>query len=390
VQRVTNPGVRDRDDERVRGRDPDPQGGRQRERRHERVRHPGAAQASDAAVDARVDDDVDPERVRTQVRAAFGLELGALQAVTARGGRRSWRASAGADEYQVRWTRTASVGSRVALALARTVPERPAHVLPAPAMLAPPRLTARGDTAAELDGGRLSVEPWIDGPTGREVPLTPPQWTALGRLLARVHALDPSFVPGLPRTTFDPLAALAALERADAAVSAALGALPDVVSCAAAEAWVGGRQRIALVRARAVRVGARLEAHGRDVPFVVCHADAHVGHVVATGPRDVALVDWERAVLAPPEQDLMVVLGGVLADVPVTAEQAAAFFTGYGRIDIDADRLAYALCVRALVETAQAACTALDSLSGLDERARGLTALVAALSTTGVVEVALD
>jgi spectinomycin phosphotransferase len=389
VREVTNPGVRDRDDERVRGRDLDPQDGPhdhprddpQDERRHERVRHPGEAQELDPVVD--------PERARTQVRTAFGLEVGSLQTVTVRGGRRSWRAVAGADAYRVRWTRTTSVGSQVALVLARTFPERPAHVLPAPAVLAPPLRTTGGATAAELDGGRLTVEPWLDGPTGRQVPLTPPQWTAFGRLLARVHALDPSFVPGLPRTTFDPLAALAAVERAEAAVSAALGALPDVVACAAAEAWVGARHRIALVRARAVHVGARLAAHGRDVPVVVCHADAHLGHVVATGPRDVALVDWERAALAPPEQDLMVVLGGVLADAPVTAEQAAAFFTGYGRVDIDADRLAYVLCVRALLDVAQAACTALDSLAGLDERARALTALVAALSPTGIVDAAL-
>lgn len=361
---MTNPGVRDRDDARVRGHGADV--------RRDRAPAP------------------DDERVRACLRAELGLDVGRLELVSAHGDRRSWRAGTAAGAYRVRWSRQSSAGARVALALARTSPGRgdAAHGLPRPASVAVPVLARDGATSVELDGGRLSAEPWLVGATGRETTLTPPQWTALGRLLARVHALEP--VRGLPRTAFDPGAALDAVARADASVTAALGALPDVVSCAAAEAWAGARHRVGLVRDRAVHVGARLAEHGRDAPFVVCHADVHLGHVVVTGPRDVALVSWERAALAPPEQDLVVVLGGALTDGPVSAEQAAAFFTGYGRIDIDAERLAYALCVRALLAAARAACTALDALAGPAERARGLTDLVAAVSPAGAVDAALD
>lgn len=338
--------------------------------------------------------DVTTTAVRDRVRDDFGLDVETLEPVTTHATARLWRATVGACRYAVRWTSATTPAAQVALALARTIPQRPQDVVPGPAALAPPLLTRRGAPATDHDGGRLSVAPWLDGPNGRDVPLTPPQWTAFGRLVARVHALTPTSVPGLTRESFDPgpeLARAAAVD--DEVARAAQGAadvVTDVVTEVAAETWLAARPRTALVRARAERVGHRLRDQGRDVPLVVCHADAHVGHVVATGPRDVALLDWERAYLAPPEHDLLFVLGGVLPGLPVTVEQSAAFFTGYGRVDIDAERLAYARCVRALQDLAAAVRTALDVEVPDERRVAALGDLTGHLGPGGVVAAALE
>lgn len=334
--------------------------------------------------------DVTTTAVRDRVRDDFGLDVETLEPVTSHATTRLWRATAGTCRYAVRWTSATTPAAQVALAFARSIPQRPQDVPAAPATLAPPLLTRGGATATDHDGGHLSVEPWLDGPTGRDVPLTPVQWTAFGRLVARLHALDPTSVPGLARESFDPTAPVARTLLVDVEVSRALDGRPDAIAHATADVWVTAGPWLAAVRARAVRVGHRLQEHGRDLPLVVTHADAHVGHVVATGRRDVALLDWEHACVAPPEHDLIFVLGGVLPHEPVTVEQAAAFFTGYGRVDIDDDRLAYARCVRALHDVAAAAGTALDPARPSARRVAALGDLTAHLGPGGLVAAALE
>ena len=334
--------------------------------------------------------DVTITAVRDRVRDDFGLDVETLEPVTRHATARLWRATAGQCRYAVRWTSAATPAAQLALALARTIPQRPRDVLAAPAVLAAPVLTRTGATATDHDGGRLSVAPWLDGPTGRDVTLTLAQWTAFGRLVAHVHALDVASVPGLVRESFDPGQAIAQAFTVDDEVTRALRDSPDTVARASAEVWAAARPRVEAVRARAARVGHRLREQGRDVPFVVCHADAHVGHVVATGPQDVALLDWEHARVAPPECDLLFVLGGALPHGPGTLEDAAAFFTGYGRVDIDADRLAYARCVRALQDLVSAARTALAVSVPLARRTAALRGLTQRLGPDAMAAAALE
>ncbi len=73
-------------------------------------------------------------------------------------------------------------------------------------------------------------------------------------------------------------------------------------------------------------------------------------------PDHVWLIDWDDAVLAPCERDLMFILdGGVLANAAVSSQEQAWFFDGYGAFDVDSARLAYYRCTRALVDVADPA-----------------------------------
>ena len=73
---------------------------------------------------------------------------------------------------------------------------------------------------------------------------------------------------------------------------------------------------------------------------MICHADPHLGNVIV-GADGVHLIDWDDAVLAPREQDLMFLLGGMGTLGPTTAEQLDAFFTGYGEVAVDPVNLRY-------------------------------------------------
>jgi spectinomycin phosphotransferase len=103
------------------------------------------------------------------------------------------------------------------------------------------------------------------------------------------------------------------------------------------------------------------------------------------------LIDWDDAVLAPRERDLMFVIGGVLAFAPVSPEEQSWFFDGYRVADLDPARLAYYRCTRALEDLVYPAAHVVDvhRYTG-QERADALSIIRGVLSPTGLVSLALS
>ncbi len=184
--------------------------------------------------------------------------------------------------------------------------------------------------------------PWVDGRQGAAGGLSDAEWTAYGVLLARVHSVEPSEelrrvlprvnpinarMPGLLRELDARLTEQAPVDD----VEAELGAL-----------WKQHRTPI-LELLEPVD-----EPHG---PAVVCHADPHLGNVIV-GADAVHLIDWDDTVLAPREQDLMFLLGGMGSLGPTTTRQLDAFFAGYGEVDPDPVNLRYYRHARAQEDVA--------------------------------------
>ena len=69
--------------------------------------------------------------------------------------------------------------------------------------------------------------------------------------------------------------------------------------------------------------------------MVLCHADVHTGNLLLTEDQRLYVVDWDDAMLAPKERDLMFVLA------EAGAGEQVSFFAGYGPTEIDARALAY-------------------------------------------------
>jgi spectinomycin phosphotransferase len=291
--------------------------------------------------------------VAGEVRRAYGIDLVAVEPVTSGTAAEVWRA-------------TAADGAAYAVKNG-PAPAAQSHLAGVPGVPHPLRPSV--PTA-------LSLTPWIDG-RGAGEGMTRHQWQAFGVLLARVHAVPP--LASLPRETHTHDAQAALMRRVD---EAAREPARDPLVAALAEVWDAERS---------AALGARADMLARDVteaPYVLCHGDPHAGNVLVSGD-DVWLVDWDDALLAPPERDLMLVLSGVADWAPLGDGDEEAFLTGYGAgygAVPDATRLAYYLCVRAMED---AGGFAADVLDGTRDAETALRIVRGLLSPGGVVTRAL-
>jgi spectinomycin phosphotransferase len=265
----------------------------------------------------------------------------------------------------------------------RTSGLRVAYELAGPGVVGP--IAARsGEPFTSTDGVQLSVAPWISGVAAAAAGMDADQWRSFGALLARVHAARPGLA-GLPLEDYrTPLAATvpALSERVRAADTA------DPLVRELVAAWLPWDGAIGLVAARTDALGSVLRAEPAAV--VLCHGDAHTGNVLVGDDGQVWLLDWDEAVLAPPERDLMFVLGGVLADAQVGTVEQGWFFAGYGRrpAGLDLVRLAYYRCSWAVQDVASWAAAVLDP--GGRDRDRALRFFLSLLWPTGIVPAAVD
>ncbi|HET6919939.1 MAG TPA: aminoglycoside phosphotransferase family protein, partial [Jiangellaceae bacterium] len=218
-------------------------------------------------------------------------------------------------------------------------------------------------------------------------------WASYGALLAMVHAtaVTDALATLLPREDHTHERVASTVRALDSSVGrpAGVGGPADHLTRALAEEWHAAAGAVSTLLEQADGLGRELRA--RQAPSVVCHGDPHIGNVLIGGDGRVWLIDWDDAVLAPRERDLMFVIGGVLAFAPVSPQQQSWFFDGYGPADLDPTRLAYYRCTRALEDLAYPAAQVVDVHRSTEpERADALSIVQGVLSPTGLVSLALS
>ncbi|MBQ0902255.1 phosphotransferase enzyme family protein [Micromonospora sp. U21] len=321
------------------------------------------------------------QQVAGWVRADFGLDLTLLDEVTH-----------GADQRARLWRAHAADGTRYAVKLSGG--GTPAGLVVTahlagqgvPGIPAPLR-TGDGRLHGDHGGRRLSVVPWVADQRALDGPMTEAHWRAYGELLAAVHAVP--VTDELVRLLPPGGAAYPAIVAATRATAERLRdpgpadpAGPPVAELAAV--WAAVADRVSTLAGEVER----LVSGQRDRPVVVCHGDPHLGNLLLGPDGQVWLIDWDDAVLAPPECDLMFLTDGVLAFAPVTAEQQVAALAGYGRVDIDPTRLAWFLAVRALDDLTDWTRQALDPDADVADRARAARIVRGLVSPVGLVTLA--
>jgi spectinomycin phosphotransferase len=107
-------------------------------------------------------------------------------------------------------------------------------------------------------------------------------------------------------------------------------------------------EQIQAMAARVEELG-RLAAAQR-LPVVLCHADIHAANLLVDRGGRLFVVDWDDAIRAPRERDLMFVLGAAFGGRPVTGRQEALFWQGYGPADVNWPALAYYRYERAITD----------------------------------------
>jgi spectinomycin phosphotransferase len=184
----------------------------------------------------------------------------------------------------------------------------------------------------------LTVYPFIDGRHGIHMKTSDELWRAFGSFAKRLHAttLPPELAAALPHETYVP-PNFDMIARVDVRVRESLG--DDATSRRVGEFWRSHRNVILALASRAKLLGESLRQ--RSLPFVTCHADMHTGNVIIDDSGGLWVIDWDEAVLAPKERDLMFAVGGGISTALVSPNATARFLEGYGATEIDEPALAY-------------------------------------------------
>ncbi len=234
-----------------------------------------------------------------------------------------------------------------------------------------------------LESYRLILYPFIEGVDGWERELSAQNWIALGQALKQMHAVTPP--ADMPRESYS---AFWRERVREFQASVETTSYSDPVSAELAGFIREKKAEISALVFHADRLASALEK--RNLPFVICHADIHVGNVLVTPSDTLYIVDWDTLISAPKEHDLMFMGSGIAGQNTLTAaEQADWFYQGYGQAEVDTTAIAYYRCER-IVQDAYAYCEQILFTSGNSaDRAEGLRQFQSQFTPHAVVELAL-
>ena len=263
------------------------------------------------------------------------------------------------------------------------------------AVVAPLR-TRSGGLAIPIGDLRAVAYPFVEARPAVEVGLTDDQWRAYGALVGRLHRtrLPLEISAGLPHEAFESTA-LASLERVDRAIDRlTTDGQPDLDATRASLAalWRARRSTIGEIADRtrelSTRLSARRAADG-SAGVVPCHGDVHTHNVLVDTDGALRIVDWDELMMAPPERDLMFVVGSPIG-LARGRPELASFFDGYGPVEIDPERLAYYHADWAVQDLVGYAEEALAEVASPTSRAAALAIFRGLFQPGDEVEVALD
>jgi spectinomycin phosphotransferase len=257
-------------------------------------------------------------RIVTALQASFGIRVAALVFLSIGNDSASWA-------YRVE----AAQGPAYFLKVRADAGPMPGAAVPAHlhrhgvSNVLAPLATSAGAPYVLVDGFTLALYPMLDARVGAEVGLSPAQWRQLGAALQQIHRV--------PLT-------------------------PELGRMVGREAFRPSRRELVADLEALVATVASDDALGRQLvrssfPQVLCHADLHTWNVLVDDHQQLWLVDWDEAILAPKERDLMFVVGGIGHDL-VRPADTDSFFQGFGQATVDPRLLAYYRCAWAVQDIA--------------------------------------
>ena len=268
------------------------------------------------------------DEIAATLHAAWGLAPSALDFLPVGNDARAWsyRAETPAQRCFVKLRR--GTPNPAALHIPRHL-----HSLGVQAAVAPLPTQSGSLFAPVNDEFSLIVYPYIAGESAWETPLTPAQWRDWGRIMRAIHdaPISSQLAQQTQREVYGIkwLDAIGKIER-----HIEIGDYRHAIAKSLAAVWRENAEDIALCKLRYSALGWQLEM--LSPPLRICHADIHRANLILGAEGGIHIVDWDDALLAPPERDLMFFLGDGHAP-----DEEAAFLTGYGHIKVNAAALAY-------------------------------------------------
>jgi spectinomycin phosphotransferase len=322
---------------------------------------------------------VQADEIRRWIRADFDVELASMEPVGLGSDTAAmlWRGFArDGTVYAIKWT---TGGSTAGYAISSHLAGLGIGGIVAPAH------TVDGRPWSQRGGRPLVVTPWLSGDRAVEHRMDQQQWTSYGALLARIHAAprpeDP--LPAEDYTHHEVTSATSAVDRELRTHRARDHIVQDLAT--QWQAGLGGRIRWLLDCADELAAQLRAE----PPPQVLCHGDPHLGNVLLVDGRP-WLLDWDDAMLAPPERDLVLLKGGMGGYGPQDPHEQVWFEMGYGSADVDPVVLAYYRCTRAVEDVVYFAQDILDLDRRPAERADLMEIIRGVAGPTGLVRCAVS
>jgi spectinomycin phosphotransferase len=249
----------------------------------------------------------------------------------------------------------------------------------------PPLETQTHGLWASLDEYKLMVFPFVEGHSGWEIPLKDQHWMEFGKALKCVHQaiLPQAVLDRLPRETFSPYWR----ERVREFMRQVEAQVYDEATAAQLADFLKSKKgEINQIVNRAEQLAAEVER--QSLPFILCHADIHVGNLLIDAHDTLHVVDWDTLTLTPKERDLMFIGGGLGSGSHSPEDEVRLFYEGYGKTEINRTALAYYRYER-IVQDIVAYCEQLLLTDeGGDDRPEGLRQLMGQFLPGEVVELA--
>lgn len=206
------------------------------------------------------------------------------------------------------------------------------------AEVAAPIPTTAGETTLPFGGTIILLHPFKPGQNGFEKALEPEHWQNLGEAVRKIHETQPP-KDILEQLQKEPFHVEGVPQFKTQRSSPEVDRVPEL-----RQVLDSNRDAIDEIIRRTQELAN--ECRLRQWNLVPCHADIHVGNILAADNGEIAIVDWDTARLAPRECDLMFFCGGGITGHGTIEEQS--FFEGYGDVQCDPTLFAYYRCARAL------------------------------------------
>jgi spectinomycin phosphotransferase len=233
-------------------------------------------------------------------------------------------------------------------------------------IIAPLPATA-GQLQVPMGDFHLALYPFVAGRDGYEVKMSKGQWRDFAAALRRIHTavLPPALGRQVRRESFS---ARWRETVKSTLVRARVGPFADALAEEAAVFLTSKLDEILTLVARGEQLAEAFQA--RAPKFVLCHADIHAGNLHLAGDGDGAcyIVDWDEAILAPKERDLMSIGGGLMGGWYSAEEEEALFYAAYGQTAVDPYGLAYYRYERILVDIAEISQQLFAAADSLEDR----------------------
>jgi spectinomycin phosphotransferase len=177
------------------------------------------------------------------------------------------------------------------------------------------------------------VYPWIWGDS-RLTGMTDEQWKQVGTNFKQIHQvmLPPFGFESLRKETFDPRQYMQWVRAFETQHGHVEGG--GVVERALRSCWVAHQSTIHTILTSLETLAGVLRS--RTFSYVICHGDLHARNLIRDRAGQVFVIDWDEVMLAPKERDFLF----------VRPPHAAAFWQGYGQVEIDWVALTYFLWER--------------------------------------------